>query len=62
MTTFFQVLSTSSSIKPNRNLFQMEKHVKLLEGMENLHDWIWGYISRKEKDVQGQSCAHSGGI
>jgi len=29
----------------------MEKHVKLLEGMENLQDWIWGYISRKEKDV-----------
>jgi hypothetical protein len=25
----------------------MEKHVKLLEGMENLHDWIWAYISRK---------------
>ena len=40
----------------------MEKHVKLLVGMENLRDWLWGYISRKDKYVQGHPCAHSGDI
>jgi hypothetical protein len=40
----------------------MEKHVQLLEGMKNLHDWIWGYISRREKDVQSHPSVHSGGI
>jgi len=27
----------------------MEKHVKLLEGMENLHEWIWGCISERKR-------------
>jgi hypothetical protein len=39
----------------------MDKHVKLFDRKEHLHHWILGYISRKEKDVQGYPCAHHGG-
>jgi hypothetical protein len=35
----------------------MDKHVKLLNSKENLHHWIWGYISRNGKDSQGHPCA-----